>query len=130
MRYMDEYYTHEGIRLDPSKIKKNAGLRPLAKLMLVSFWENFSQKENQSKATIIREPQELFNLLTNPETSVNSVQLINDEMVLVNWQYIEEVGETLKNANVVIATYTTAQARLNLYEHLQTTRASNLLGHR
>lgn len=120
MRYIDDYYTHEGIRLDSTKIKKNAGLRSLAKLMLVSFWGKFGQRENQSKATIIREPQKLFNLLTDPETSVNSVQLINDDIVLVNWQNINEVGETLKNANVVIAAYTTAQARLKLYEHLKT----------
>ena len=37
-RYIDEYYEHEGIRLDPNKIKYNSGLRSLAKLMLNSLW--------------------------------------------------------------------------------------------
>ena len=37
-RYIDEYYEHEGIRLDPNKIKYNPGLRSLAKLMLNSLW--------------------------------------------------------------------------------------------
>ena len=37
-RYIDEYYEHEGIRLDPEKIKYNPGLRSLAKLMLNSLW--------------------------------------------------------------------------------------------
>lgn len=118
-QYINDYYTHEDIRLDTEKIKKNAGLRSLAKLMLVSFWGKFGQRENQSKATIVREPEQLFNLLTSPETQVNSVEMINDGMVLVNWQNIEEVGETLRNINVVIAAYTTAQARLKLYEHLK-----------
>ena len=36
--YIDEYYEHEGIRLDPEKIEYNPGLRSLAKLMLNSFW--------------------------------------------------------------------------------------------
>ena len=37
-RYIDEYYEHEGIRLDPDKIEYNSGLRWLAKLMLNSLW--------------------------------------------------------------------------------------------
>ena len=37
-RYIDEYYEHEGIRLDPNKIEYNPGLRSLAKLMLNSLW--------------------------------------------------------------------------------------------
>ena len=36
--YVDEYYQHEGIRLDPEKIEYNPGLRSLAKLMLNSLW--------------------------------------------------------------------------------------------
>ena len=36
--YIDEYYKHEGIRLDPEKIVYNSGLRSLAKLMLNSLW--------------------------------------------------------------------------------------------
>ena len=37
-QYIDEYYEHEGIRLDPNKIEYNPGLRWLAKLMLNSLW--------------------------------------------------------------------------------------------
>ena len=37
-RYIDEYYEHEGIRLDPNKIEYNPGLRSLAKLALNSLW--------------------------------------------------------------------------------------------
>ena len=36
--YIDEYYEHEGTRLDPEKIEYNPGLRSLAKLMLNSLW--------------------------------------------------------------------------------------------
>ena len=37
-RYIDEYYEHEGIRLDPNKIEYNPGLRALAKFALNSLW--------------------------------------------------------------------------------------------
>ena len=36
--YIEDYYEHEGIHLDPEKINYNPGLRSLAKLMLNSFW--------------------------------------------------------------------------------------------
>ena len=36
--YIDEYYEHEGIRLDPNKIEYNPGLRALAKFALNSLW--------------------------------------------------------------------------------------------
>ena len=35
--YVREYQEKEGIKLDPENIKKNPGLRSLAKLMLNSF---------------------------------------------------------------------------------------------
>jgi len=37
-RYIQEYEEKEGIKLDPTQIEKNSGLRSLAKLMLNSFW--------------------------------------------------------------------------------------------
>ena len=40
-QYIDEYYEHEGIRLDPEKIEYNPGLRWLAKLMLNSLWGKY-----------------------------------------------------------------------------------------
>lgn len=37
-QYIEQYEEREGIKLDPSKISKNPGMRALAKLMLNSFW--------------------------------------------------------------------------------------------
>ena len=44
-RYIDEYYEHEGIRLDPNKIEYNSGLRFLAKLMLNSLWGTYNLRK-------------------------------------------------------------------------------------
>ena len=41
-RYIDDYYEHEGIRLDPEKIEYNPGLRYLAKLILNSLWGKYT----------------------------------------------------------------------------------------
>lgn len=117
-RYIKQYLEHEGILLDKEKIIKNEGLRFLAKLMLNSFWGYFGQRENQTKTLITRDPKEYFNAFTTPESQVNYVQFINEEALWLNWNYLDEVGDSLRTANVVLAAYTTAQARLQLYKHL------------
>lgn len=62
----------------------------------------------------MREAKVLFGMLSSPE--VNTIQLVNEEVVVVNWEYIEEVGEPMRNVNVVIAAYTTAQVRLKVHQ--------------
>lgn len=52
--------------------------------MLDSFWGKFGQRANQSKTIIIKERKELF------RTEKNSVQMRNEDVVLVNWEYFEE----------------------------------------
>ncbi|XP_046685819.1 uncharacterized protein LOC124371511 [Homalodisca vitripennis] len=118
-RYVQDYFEHEGIRLDPVKIEKNEGLRSLAKLMLNSFWGKFGQRENQTKTLITRDPEELFRLCMDSGVIVNTIQEVSEDVVLVSWQHLEEVGESLSTVNVVLAAYTTSQARLKLYDHLE-----------
>ncbi|XP_070560096.1 uncharacterized protein [Ptychodera flava] len=89
-RYIREYYDREGILLDKTKIHRNPGQRALAKLMLNSMWGKFAQCNNFPQLQYIKEPVELFCLLTRAV-----------------------------NTNVVIAAFTTAYARLKLYDLLE-----------
>ena len=163
-RYIDEYYEHEGIRLDPNKIEYNSGLRFLAKLMLNSLWgmyfsscrktlvssvgrawdcsENsghprvsgssterginyvlfllgkFAQRSNLTKTELVTEPGRLFELLYSEETEVSDARLVNDEMVEAYYSNAGEFEEPDNKVNIVIAAYTTAYARLKLYDLL------------
>ncbi|XP_031342123.1 uncharacterized protein LOC116170010 [Photinus pyralis] len=119
MKYLADYMEHEGIQLDRSKIEVNAGLRYIAKLFLNSFWGKFGQRDNLSKTSIISEAEEFFKMLTDPSMEVNSIIPVNDETLIVNWTLPEEAVEPLKTTNVVLAAYTTANARLVLYEYLE-----------
>jgi len=47
------------------------------------------------------------------------VRFINKEMVQMDWVHKEDFIETSGITNVVIAAYTTAQARLKLYQYLE-----------
>ena len=45
-KYVADYEKRQGIQLDKSKIKKNPGLRFIAKLCLNSLWGKFGQNLN------------------------------------------------------------------------------------
>jgi hypothetical protein len=51
--YIRDYHEKEGILLDYNNIKKNPGLRALAKLMLNSFWGKFGQRSNMPRIKYI-----------------------------------------------------------------------------
>jgi hypothetical protein len=47
------------------------------------------------------------------------INFVSDEIVEMRYQYKEEFVEESGRTNVVIAAYTTAQARLKLYSYLE-----------
>ena len=145
-RYIDEYYEHEGIRLDPKEIKYNPGLRSLAKLMLNSLWGKymlfrqllvssagrawdvifmffifvgkFAQRSNLTKTKMIYEPKYFYELLYSSAFEVCDARLVNDDTVEVQYKNTAEFTEQNNKVNVVIAAFTTAYARLKLYDLL------------
>ncbi|XP_046428514.1 uncharacterized protein LOC124183710 [Neodiprion fabricii] len=119
MRYLDEYERVEGIRLDRDRIAKNPGMRSVSKLCLNSFWGKFGQRENLVKTEVIKTRQQLLELLTNPEVEVSGLLPVNDEVLYVRWSHAQHSVEPSALANVVIASYTTAQARLKLFSFLE-----------
>ena len=150
--YIDEYYEHEGIRLEPEKIEHNPGLRSLAKLMLNSLWGmlykiylflsyshnprvnrsnivhggknffiflgKFAQRSNLTKTEMVREPCRFFELLYGDTYEVCDARMVSENMVEVQYKNIEEFAEQNNKVNVVIAAFTTAYARLKLYDLL------------
>ncbi|XP_024944125.1 uncharacterized protein LOC112494866 [Cephus cinctus] len=117
--YVEEYDRVEGIRLDPANIKSNPGLRAVAKLCLNSFWGKFGQRENLPKTEIVTTRQKLVSLLTCPEVEITGILPVDDEVLYVNTRSTSESVIPTAYTNVVIAAYTTAQARLKLYDYLE-----------
>ena len=68
---------------------------------------------------IVTDPKEYFDMLTSDQILVTRVSFINEEMVELRWKFKEEFVETSRRTNVVIAAYTTTQARLKLYTYLE-----------
>ena len=67
---------------------------------------------------MVTEPKRFFELLNKDEYEVTDARLVNDEMVEVYYRNTEEFEEQNNKVNIVIAAYTTAYARLKLYDLL------------
>lgn len=57
-------------------------------------------------------------MLVSDQQEVSSVDFVTEEMVGIRWKFKEDFVESSGKTNVVIAAYTTAQARLKLYSYL------------
>ncbi|KAK9696078.1 hypothetical protein QE152_g32145 [Popillia japonica] len=105
-KYIQQYLEKEGVKLNPDKIAKNSGLRQVGKAVITSFWGKLGQRENQSKTTIVNDPAQFFSLLTNPTINVNTVQTINENTLVVNWEHKEDVYDPVPTVNVCLAAKT------------------------
>ncbi|KYN20104.1 hypothetical protein ALC57_07532 [Trachymyrmex cornetzi] len=81
-----------------------------------SGWPN-ECVDDEAKERYLR--QRLAALLTSPEHEITDILPINDEVIYVSWRLREEAVVASPQTNVVIAAFTTALARLQLYEHLE-----------
>ena len=104
--------------LDYANIKKNPGMRALAKLMLNSFWGKFGQRNNITQVDLVDDPSIYFDKLTSDREEVTTVNFVSEDMVEMRWKYKDDFVESSGKTNVIIAAYTTAQARLKLFSYL------------
>lgn len=119
LKFISDFAEAEGVNLDMDEIMSNPALRAICKLILNCFWGKFGQRENMTKNEIIRDPKRLYELLTDPSIEIKGYLPINDEKIHVSWAHLNEASVPSKITNVVIAAYTTCQARLILYDYLE-----------
>ena len=118
--YIERFEEREGIRLDYSEIKKNAGLKATAKLMLNSFWGKFGQRENLPQVEQCTTPDQLYKLMEDDTVEVQNIRFCTEDVIEVVYTHKEETIVPNYRTNVFIACFTTCWARLKLYSYLQT----------
>lgn len=117
-QYIQKLFDVEGISLDKETIEFNAGLKTITKLILNCLWGRFGMRENLPKTVVVKSREHLLDLLSDPKKEVLNIIEANDDVLYVSWRNIDESIDNLDSTNVVIAAYTTAQARLKLYGYL------------
>ncbi|XP_062575191.1 uncharacterized protein LOC134237107 [Saccostrea cucullata] len=123
--YIRQVLYKEGFMMDILSIEKNPVRRTIAKLFLNCLWGKFAQRLLLPKTRYLDEEEELQQLLQDSTLDIKGMQLLdnkedsNKDKMLVNYQDKQEFVEECPFGNVVLACFTTAHARLHLYETLQ-----------
>ena len=115
-RYLQDYKDKEGIELDRDAIEYNAGARTVWKQILNNLWGKMGQRPNCPKTKVVADPKYYFELLTSAGVEVTNVNLVNDEVVEMFYTMKDLFVEASDRTNVVLAAFTTAQARIKLYK--------------
>ncbi|XP_062574745.1 uncharacterized protein LOC134236588 [Saccostrea cucullata] len=123
--YIRQIFDKEGFMMDRISIEKNPVRRTIAKLFLNCLWGKFAQRLLLPKVRYLDEVEELHQLLQNSTLDIKDVRLLVnkedsiEDKILVNFQDKQEFVEECPFGNVILACFTTAYARLHLYETLQ-----------
>ena len=118
--YLREFENAEKIALDESRIKNNDGLYKMAKLYLNSLWGKFAQRNPDmfDRTSIIHDTEagiNEFNTLRS-EHRITDCYVVNEKTCLVKSKPpVLNEDESLGTVNISIGIFTTAHARLKLY---------------
>ncbi|VDO12277.1 unnamed protein product [Brugia timori] len=107
-----------GIKLDLDQIAPNPGKRAVAKLCLNSLWGKFGQRQNMPQTEFVSDAYRFYQILMDERLKDINVLYVSPEMVQVNYKMRDTYVKNNYNTNILIALYTTANARLKLYEEL------------
>jgi hypothetical protein len=119
--YIQRYFQKEGVSLDRDNIRKNPGLRALAKLCLNSFWGKFGQRLNMRQTAMFHETEvnQFFQLFSDSMKQPHNFHIISDDMIQIEWIYKKDSQPEDNKTNIYLATFTTCWARLKLYSVLE-----------
>ena len=119
LKFVREVQEAEGVTLDYTKIKKNPALRTINKLALNCLWGKFGMRNNLTRTDIVKSRGELLKLINDEEKQILGILPIDDTQLYVNWCNEEPYVSANPVTNVVIASQTTALARLKLLRCLR-----------
>ena len=84
-----------------------------------SLWGKFGERQNKPETHSINAPAELFNLLDDHTYQLTNVRICSEDVLEVVTTRDEDAFQPSFKINVFIAAFTTAQARLRLYDALE-----------
>lgn len=110
--FICNYYQKTGVKLDRDNMRKNPGLRSVAKLCMNSLWGKFAQRSDLPKSVIAKDLKDLLSILVDQSKRVDDFHTMNNDLLHVG--YSSNIDQENYNTNIYIAIFTTAYARLKL----------------
>ena len=117
--FLLELERKEGLIIDGKNVSKNEGLRFIAKILLNSFWGYLGMRDNMPKTRYINSYREVVDYFTSRTKRVTDATLVGDDLMLLQYQLIDDAADAPRKTNVILAAFTTAHARIILYKNMQ-----------
>jgi len=116
-------------RIRPSKVRKNAVLRSLAKLYLNSLWGKFAQKSSKTQHTTIYGTQQFLALWNNKqiEQSACKFREISPGVYKTSYNLKNEFVNPVRHGNLFIASKVTETARCVLHRKMLEVGPENII---
>jgi len=114
--YVNAIKLKMGLNLDISRVNVNAGKRAVAKLCLNSLWGKFGQRINKGETKFVTDAAEFYDIMLNDKLRDISIIYISEDILQINYKYVDEFIQNNYNTNIFIAIFTTVHARLQLYK--------------
>lgn len=105
-----------GIKIDPDAMAPNPGLYYIAKLCLNSLWGKFAQRPDLGQCHDTFSDKDFVNLCFDPKHTVTSIFFHDNAARTVKFKVRTAEEEDVSNTNIAVAAFTTAHARLRLFE--------------
>ena len=115
--YIEEYASHEQVYLEKDNIKHNPGQRTVMKALLNSLWGKLAQNEDSTVVSFVDSLDELLMLVNDQSVEVTSLDFISDNIARTTHRKTGSLV-SLGNRNVIIASFVTAYAHLELFKVL------------
>ncbi|MGL5901283.1 MAG: DNA polymerase, partial [Cetobacterium sp.] len=100
------------------KIAHNQARRATSKLILNSLWGRFCLRERLPITELVSEPEDFARFIFGNGYVIKHFSFVSDSVALIQWTYPDKVACATRNVNVFIGAFTTAYARLELYDLL------------
>ena len=123
--YLMSYKEKYDIDFDTDKIEINPALRFIAKILLNSFWGKLAQRPNLPRTEFINSYDHYLALERDADKEILSDLMVNEDLMLLNWHFVEDYKSKPKNYLASIAAFVTAYARLELYDKMDLIEANS-----
>lgn len=117
--YIKNFFEKEGISLNVENIFKNPALRFIAKLFLNTLWGKFAQRLNLTQTKICYEYKDYYEVLNDVNKVIKGELMVNDNCLLINWEYVNDDFVENKNTAIAISSFVTSYARIELHRKME-----------
>ncbi|CAD5207950.1 unnamed protein product [Bursaphelenchus xylophilus] len=117
--FIAEAQRRYGFLMRKEDLALNAAMRFNSKIILNSFWGKFSMRSRLTRIEICKSPEDYVRLMMDDSHQVLRTTIINETTMMFFLKPKEEYVQDLDFNNIFVPLWTTAAARLYLYEGMR-----------